>query len=331
MQKNSESTKRRFISVQKFLALGTLVILYIFFSLFGKNFLSASTLVNILDSSYFIGFLAIGVTFVIITGGIDLSIGAVMMCAALIGGVAYNVWHWPIALGLVLVVAVAALFGLINGILVAKLKLPPFIATLGTQMVAMGFGAIVSKVMTMRFPTVTDPNGWFKFIFFKTPGGFPIGAVWLAAYFILGYIILNKTRLGRYTYAIGSNEEATRLSGVKTDHWKMMVYIISGFSAGLAAIVYSAAYTSIIPGTGGGTEMLPIAGVVIGGTSLSGGVGTMSGTIIGVFIMSILKQGLMSMNLQAQWQTFFTGIVVIGAVLLDLYRNKKANEINLTK
>lgn len=311
-------------SLQKFLALGTLVILYVFFSLFGKNFFSVATLVNILDSSYYIGFLAIGVTFVIITGGIDLSIGTVMMCGALLGGVAYNIWHWPIALALVMAVVVATLFGLLNGVLVAKLKLPPFIATLGTMMVTMGFGAIMSKVMTMRYPTVTDPDGWFKFVFYKTPGGFPIGAVWLAVFFVVSFFILNRTRLGRYTFAIGSNEEATRLSGVRADNWKIMVYVISGFFAGLASIVYASAYTSIIPGTGNGLELLAISGVVIGGTSLSGGIGTVSGTLIGVFIMSVLKQGLMSMNLQGQWQTFFTGVVVIGAVLLDTYRNSKS-------
>lgn len=327
MRKDSNLTKGNTIDLQKFLALGTMVILYIFFSFFGKNFFSVATLVNILDSSYYIGFLAIGVTFVIITGGIDLSLGTVMMAAALIGGVAYNVWHWPIALALVLILVVSTLFGVFNGILVAKLKLPPFIATMGTMMITMGFGAIMSKVMTMRYPTVTDPDGWFKFVFYKTQGGFPVGAVWLIVFFIIAYIVLNKTRLGRYTFAIGSNEEATRLSGVKVDYWKGMVYVISGFFAGLAAIVYAAAYTSIIPSTGNGIELLAIAGVVIGGTSLSGGIGTLSGTLIGVYIMSVLKQGLMSMNLQGQWQTFFTGVVVIGAVLLDNYRNKKANEI----
>lgn len=309
------------------MAFGTLVILYIFFSFFGNNFFSVTTLINILDSSYYIGFLAIGVTFVIITGGIDLSIGTIMMCGALIGGVAYNIWHWPIALALLLTLIVTTLFGLINGLMVAKLKLPPFIATLGTMMVTMGFGAIISKVMTMRYPTVSDPDGWFKFAFYKTNGGFPIGAVWLGVFFIIAFIVLNHTKLGRYTFAIGSNEEATRLSGVKVDNWKMIVYTISGFFAGLAAIVYSAAYTSIIPGTGNGIELQAISGVVIGGTSLAGGIGTMGGTLIGVYIMSVLKQGLMSMNLQGQWQTFFTGIVVIGAVLLDIYRSRKANQI----
>ncbi len=326
-RENNSLTRRKTIDLQQFLVLGTLVILYVFFSIFGKNFFSVATLVNILDSSYYIGFLAIGVTFVIITGGIDLSIGTVMMSGALIGGVAYNIWHWPIAAALVVAVVVATFFGLFNGIMVAKFKLPPFIATLGTMMITMGFGAIISKVMTMRYPTVTDPDGWFKFVFYKTPTGFPIGAVWLAVFFLLAYIVLNKTRLGRYTFAIGSNEEATRLSGVIIDRWKMMIYTICGFFAGLGAIVYAAAYTSIIPSTGNGIELLAISGVVIGGTSLSGGVGTLTGTMIGVFIMSVLKQGLMSMSLQGQWQTFFTGIVVIGAVMLDNYRNKKSNVV----
>jgi ribose transport system permease protein len=184
--------------------------------------------------------------------------------------------------------------------------------------------------MTMRFPTVTDPDGWFKFIFYKTQGGFPIGAVWLAGFFVIASVILDRTLFGRYTFAMGSNEEATRLSGVGVDNWKIGVYVISGFFAGLGAIVYIAAYTSIIPGTGTGIELLAIAGVVIGGTSLAGGIGTISGTLIGVYIMSILKQGLMSMNLQGQWQTFFTGVVLIGAVMLDNWRIKKASEIKIS-
>ena len=314
-------------SLQKILALGALVVLYVFFSFFGHNFFSTATLVNILNSSYYIGFLAIGETFTIISGGIDLSVGTVMMCSALIGGVAYNVWHWPIALALGLVIVIATPFGLLNGIIITKLKLPPFIATLGTMMITMGFGAIISKVMTMRYPTVTDPDGWFKFVFYKTQGGFPIGAVWLAGFFFLASVILGKTRLGRYTFSIGSNEEATRLSGIQVDNWKIGAYAVAGFFAGLGGIVYVSAYTSIIPGTGNGIELLAIAGAVIGGTSLAGGIGTLSGTLIGVYIMSILKQGLMSMNLQGQWQTFFTGVVVIGAVMLDNWRNKKASEI----
>ncbi len=311
----------------KLLAPLVLVLLYIFFSIFGNNFFSKDYLINILDGSYYIGFMAIGVTFVIITGGIDLSLGTTMMCAALLGGAAYNTWQWPMWQCLLFVVFVATVIGLINGVLIAYLNLPPFIATLGTQMMGMGFGAIVTKVQTMRYPTFGTADGWFKNVFYKTTDGFPVGVLWLAGFFLIALLLLNKTRFGRYTFAIGSNREAARLSGIKVQRWLAGIYTFCGFCCGLAGVFYAAVYTSIIPSTGNGQELLGIAGVVIGGTSMSGGVGTLSGSIIGVFVMSVLKQGLMSMGLQSHWQTFFTGLVVIGAVLLDQYRLKQAGKV----
>jgi ribose transport system permease protein len=318
--------KKKF-DLTKLLAPMVLVILYAFFSIFGKNFFSTDYLVNILDSSYYIGFMAIGVTFVIITAGIDLSLGTTMMCAALLGGAAYNTLHWPMGLCLLVVVFVATVIGFINGILISFLRLPPFIATLGTMMMGMGFGAIVTKVQTMRYPTFGTPEGWFKNVFYKTSTGIPLGALWLALFFVIAHILLTKTKFGRYTFAIGSNIEAARLSGIKTRPWLTAVYTFCGFCSGLAGVMYAAVYTSIIPSTGNGQELLGIAGAVIGGTSMSGGVGTVVGTIIGVFIMSVLKQGLMSMGLQSQWQTFFTGAVVIGAVLLDQYRIRQGSKV----
>ncbi len=318
---------RKKFNATKLLAPAVLLILYVFFSVFGNNFFSTDYLVNILDGSYYIGFMAIGVTFVIITGGIDLSLGTNMMCAALLGGAAYNTLGWPMGWCLVLVVAVATIMGLINGVMVAYFKLPPFIATLGMMMMGMGFGAIVTKVQTMRYPTFGTPDGWFKNVFYKTVDGIPVGAFWLAGFILIAIVLLNKTKFGRYTFAIGSNIEAARLSGIKTNPWLMLVYTFSGFCCGLAGIMYAAVYTSIIPSTGNGQELLGIAGVVIGGTSMRGGTGTLTGTIIGVFIMSVLKQGLMSMGLQSHWQTFFTGVVVIGAVLLDQYRIKQSNRV----
>ncbi|KLU63140.1 ribose transport system permease protein RbsC [Peptococcaceae bacterium CEB3] len=313
--------------LQKLLALGALLIMCTFFSIFGQNFFSHSAFMNILDASYYIGFMAIGQTFVIITGGIDLSVGTVMMSGALIGGVAYNVWHWPIAFCLVVIVIVATIFGLINGLLIAKLHLPPFIVTLGTQFISLGFGSIVAEVQTQQYPTVNQADGWFKTAFYRTQGGFPMGAVFLLLFFIAAYILLTRTKLGRYTYAIGSNEEAARISGINIDKWKVIVYVLSGFSAGLAGILYAATYTTIVPQTGNGLELYAIAAVVIGGTSLAGGVGSLVGSLIGVFIMTVLKDGLMSMNMQSQWQIFFTGVVVILAVLLDIYRSKKAAQV----
>ena len=320
------------LNIQKLLAPAVLVLLYAFFCVFGENFFSVDYLMNILNASYYIGFLAIGVTFVIITGGIDLSLGTTMMCAALLGGAAYNIWHWNIWVSLALVVLVGTLIGLLNGVLVAYFNLPPFIATLGTQMMGMGFGAVVTKVMTMRYPTIGTPDGAFKYVFYKTSNtfflkGFPIGAVWLALAFFVAYLLLNKTKFGRYTYAMGSNYEAARLSGINTRKWKTLVYTLCGLFCGLAGVFYAAVYTSIIPASGSGYELLAIAGVVIGGTSMTGGSGTLTGTIIGVFVMSVLKQGLMSMGLQAHWQNFFTGVVVIGAVLLDQYRIKKMAQV----
>jgi ribose transport system permease protein len=194
-------------------------------------------------------------------------------------------------------------------------------------MVASGAGAIVSKVTTQRYPPVGSPDGVFKQVLYKAPNGFPVGIVWLAAFFFIAYIVLNHTRVGRYTFAIGSNAEATRLSGVNVDKWTIIVYTIVGFYAGMAGVMYAAAYTSIVPATGAGMEILGIAAVVIGGTSLAGGSGSLFGTIIGVYIMAVLKQGLMSMGLQGHYQTFFTGIVVILAVMLDNYRTKKASQV----
>ena len=318
------------LDLQKLLAPAALVILYIFFSIFGTNFLSIDTFKNILESSYYIGFMAFGVTFIIITGGIDLSLGTVMMCSALLGAYVFKVHQWPLIIALLVTVGVGTLFGFINGNLVARLKLPPFIATLGTMMMAQGAGSIITSVQSQTWPTATaEVGGWFKKVFIRADifgvNGFPVGAFWLVGFFIVGALILHKTKFGRYVYAIGSNEEAARLSGIDVVKWKGAVYTLSGFFIGLSGIFYAAAYTTITPGTGNGQEMNGITGVVIGGTSMSGGSGTMAGTLIGVFIMSVLKNGLSSCGLQAPWQTFFTGLVVIGAVLLDIQRTKAAN------
>jgi ribose transport system permease protein len=317
------------IDIQKLFAPMAMVILYIFFAIFGDNFFSVESLVNVLNTSYFIGFMALGVTFVIITGGIDLALGTTMICGMLIGGLAQNA-GFSIWASLIISVAVCTFIGLLNGLMIAYLKLPPFIATLGTQMMGMGFGAIVTKVTTMRYTDQTFKRLFYKLGNEETMGvfrSFPIGIVWLAVVFFIAWVILNRTRFGRYTFAMGSNYEAARLSGIKTQYWLTLVYTLCGFFSGLAGIFYSAVYTTIIPSTGNGLELLAIAGVVIGGTSMSGGTGSLTGTLIGVFTMSILRTGLMSMGLQGQWQTFMTGAVVVGAVLLDQYRVRQANKI----
>jgi ribose transport system permease protein len=328
----SMSDKIKEIGMQKFLAPAALVILYIFFGIFGRNFFSYTSLVNILDASYYIGFIAIGVTFVIITGGIDLSCGTVMMCAAIIGGTAYKSWGWPMWLALITIMIVATAFGFFNGIMVSRLKLPPFIATLGTMMISMGVGSIVSNVRSATYPIRSEADGWFKSIFkYLGEDGLtiPTGFIVLIVTATIAFLILTKTKMGRYTFAVGSNKEAARLSGVDVKKWEMMAYVVSGVMSGIGAIAFAAVYTTVMPAQGQGFELYAIAGAVIGGTSLSGGVGSVFGTLIGVYIMSSLRVGLPSMDLQAHYQTFFTGVVVIGAVLLDLYRNKRASEVRI--
>ncbi|MFZ4614748.1 MAG: ABC transporter permease [Rectinemataceae bacterium] len=329
---DSAASRRLIENVLKWaLAPAALVILYVFFGIFGRNYFSYPTLVNIIDSAFYIGFISMGVTFVIISGGIDLSIGTVMMAAAIMGGTALK-HGFPMVPSLLLIIVVGTLFGLFNGLMVSRLKMPPFIVTLGTMMISMGLGSIVSNVSSATFPIRNSPGGWFKSLFlYLTPDGvgIPTGALLLGLVAVIGHVMLSNTKLGRYTYAIGSNMEAARLSGVDVKKWQMLVYVIAGATAGIGGISYAAIYTTVLPAQGQGFELYAIAAAVIGGTSLSGGVGTIWGTIIGVFIMSVLATGLPAMNLEAHYQTLFTGLIVIGAVLLDMYRNRKASEVKI--
>ena len=322
----------RSLNMSRLLAPLALVIIYAFFAIFGRNFFSYTTLVNILDSSYYIGFIAIGVTFVIITGGIDLSCGTVMMAATIIGGTAYKTWGWPMWLSLILILFVSTGFGFFNGIMVSRLGLPPFIATLGTMMISLGTGSIVSNVRSATFPARGASDSWFKGIFkfiAEDNSSYPTGALVLFGTAFIAFIILTRTKMGRYIFAVGSNKEAARLSGVDVAKWEMMAYVVSGFLAGVGGIAFAAVYTTVMPAQGQGFELYAIAGAVIGGTSLSGGAGSVLGTMIGVYIMSVLRAGLPSMNLQSQYQTFFTGVVVLGAVMLDIYRTKKSTEVRI--
>ena len=310
------------IGLQKLIAIAVLILIYVFFAISSPMFRTTNTLVSIFDSSYYIGFLAIGVTFVIITGGIDLSIGTVMMCSAIVGGVLHNNHNVPLWIALIVMIIVGGLFGLLNGIMIAKFKLPAFIATLGTMMISRGLGSIISNVQSTSFPLRDSENGWFRYIF-RTSNNFPTGIIVLIVTAIIAAIVLNKTMIGRYIFSIGSNSEATRLSGVNVVKWQTMAYVISGLFAGIAGIAYAASFTTILPGSGGGMELDAIAAVVVGGTSLAGGVGSIAGTIIGVYIMGVLQVGLPFIDLQPHYQTFITGFVVILAVYADIYRNRK--------
>lgn len=315
------------IGTQKLIALLALVILYVVFGVINPSFRSYATLVNIFDASYYIGLMAIGVTFAITTGGIDLSIGTVLTCSALVSGALITKHNMPVAVGLIVCILIGVIFGCINGFLVAYMGLPPFIATLGSMMLSKGLGSIFTKAQSITWPQATTDQGWFRNIFKINSGGVlvPTGFILLILVAILAAIILNKTRPGRYIVALGSNKEATRLSGVNVAKWEMLAFVISGTLAGLAGLAYASIYSTILPGGGSGFELDAIAGVVIGGTSMSGGYGTISGTLIGVFIMSILKTGLPFIGLQTHYQQVATGLVLIFAVYMDVMNRKKKN------
>ncbi len=315
----------RAIGTQKIVVVAVLIVLFVFFCIVSPTFRNYSTILSIMDFSYYTSFMAIGVTFCLITGGVDLSIGTGIICYGLIGGFLINQKGMPVGVGLVVTLLVAILVGVLNGALVAILDLPPFIATLCTMMMCRGFGSIATGGLSENWPPSSLPAGWFRSIFKLDVGGvkLPLGFVWVLLCVILMTLVLNKTKVGRYIIAIGSNKEATRLSGVNVVKYQMSAYIISGFFAGLAAIAYAGTFQAIAPGTGAGLELDAIGGAIIGGTSMTGGSGSVVGALLGVFLMSVLKTGLPFIGLNANWQQIITGLVLIVAVYIDVLKNRK--------
>jgi ribose transport system permease protein len=307
------------------MAFGALMVLIIFFSWASPYFFNFDNMNGILVATSVTGVLAIGETFVIIAGGIDLSIGTVMSLSAVMTGVAVTKMGLPMPVGVVTGILTGGFMGLVNGILIARLKLPPFIATLGTLSVARGLALVISGAIPIYFPNAPEFN---NVVMGSTLGDFlpwfavPNIAIVLFGVAILAGFILSKSVLGRYAYAIGSNEEAVRLSGVSVDKWKMAVYIQCGLFAGLGGVLLAARVNSAQPALGYGYELDAITAVIIGGASLSGGVGTILGTIIGAFIVKTLTNGLQIMSVANEWQIVITGVVVILAVYLDIVRRR---------
>jgi ribose transport system permease protein len=311
-------------AVQRLLAFGALVLLIILFSFWSPFFFNFDNLNNILIATSVVGVLALGETFVIVTGGIDLSIGTVMTMASVMCATAVARWGLPVPVGILIGIATGGLMGFLNGVLIAQLKLPPFIATLGTLNVARGLSLVIAGLSPVYFPT-DELHGM---IMGSTVGAilpaFPvpnIAIIMLGAAALAGFI-LSKTSLGRYTYALGSNEEAARLSGISVVKWKIAVYSLCGLFAGLGGVLLAARVSSAQPTLGYGYELDAISAVVIGGTSLVGGVGTILGTVIGAFIVKTLADGLQLVNVPQEWQIVATGLVVILAVYLDIVRRR---------
>lgn len=313
-------------AMQRIMAFGALIVLAIGFSLASPYFRTFDNFVGILLATAVNGVLGLGVTFVIITAGIDLSVGTVMTFAAVMTGVFITNLHWPIPLGILGGVLAGTAAGMVNGLVISKMKIPPFIATLGMLYATKGLSLVISELKPIYFnDTPAFREMAMGSVLGKIIPGFEVpNAVFImfgAA--IIAHLILSRTILGRYTFALGSNEEATRLSGVNVVVWKTAVYTLCGMFSGIAGVLIASRLNSAQPALGSGYELDAIAAVVIGGTSLSGGEGSILGTIIGAFIISTLTNGLRILSVPQEWQMVVTGAIVVLAVFLDILRRRQ--------
>ena len=319
--------KKSLLNDQRYIALLIAILLMVIYFIFSKEFRKYSSILSMLDFSYYDMLMGFGVTFPLITAGVDLSIGTGMVCYALVGGTLIRNNNIPVVAAMLICILFGCAIGLLNGVLIGVMGLAPFIATLSTCMITRGIGSMCPAT---PWPTLQQPGGWFHSIFKLTFGSergafkFPIGFfVMLVLMFVMEFV-LNHTRFGRYTIAIGSNREATALSGINVKFYHVMVYVVCGFFTGLAAIAYAAVTPTVQPGTGAGLEMDAIGGVFVGGVSATGGYGSIIGTFIGVMIICLLKTGLPYIGLQANWQQIITGVVLIVAVLIDIIKKRRA-------
>ncbi len=276
------------------------------------HFLTISNLLNIAEQATIIAIIAVGMTFVIITGGIDLSVGSVLAFA---GVVMASVLQKGLSLPLALMVGLGAglLCGVLNGLLITVGRLPPFIATLGMMSVARG-----AALMFTEGRPISGFSESFRSLATGEVLRVPTPVVIMIGVYVIAHLVLRRTKLGRYTYAIGGNEEAALLSGINVKLYKTMVYGLAGFLSGLAAILLTARLNSAQPIAGMSYELDAIAATVIGGTSLLGGEGTVVGTLIGALIMAVLRNGLNLLGVSSFIQQIVIGTVIIVAVLIDM-------------
>ena len=324
MEKIKQNAFVKKVGFNRIILVLVMLVMYLSFGLLtGGKFFGMSRIMDTMNYVYFLGFLSLGVTFVIATGGIDFSIGPVMFCCALVSGYSFLTHGIPMAAALILSVVIGLLFGVFNGYLVAYWKIPPFIVSMASMNIAKGIAAVFTKTQSVSWPQSSDANGWYRN--FVKAGNVPIGLIiFLAAAIVCG-VVLNKTKAGRYILCLGSNKEAVRLSGVDVKKWEMLAYVICGLLVGIAAIFYVGAYTTVQPGYGDQYNNEAIAGCVMGGTSMAGGLASIGGTVIGVLIISLLQQGILALGFSKDYQFIITGIIVIAAVYADVSARRRKN------
>lgn len=326
---------------QNFVIIMAAVVLFLVFTMINPSFAGKDYLLSMTKSFAPYAILSLGVTFVIATGGIDLSIGTVCIGSAVLAGAlcktGVSAQDGTLWLTVPIILVTGLIFGLLNGFLVAKCKIAPFIATLGTMLVSRGLTAVVAEAARETSSAVKYPTAsWMQDIFVNM-NGFPIGLIWVLVLTIICMVVMYKTKLGRYILAIGSNEEAARLSGINVDKYKILAYTICGVFASIAALFYTSANPSLTLAAGNGMELDAVAGVYIGGTSTTGGAASIVGSILGSMILVIIRNGLnLAMSggsaVSATNITYaVTGVIVVGAVMLDVLKRKNANKVKIDR
>jgi ribose transport system permease protein len=310
-------------SVQQLLALVSLIAILAFFSFASPYFFTPSNLIGILMATTVTGILALGTTFVIVSGGIDLSIGTGMILCGVMTGVFMTYWGWPVWAAVTGAILFGGLIGFVNGFNVSVLGLPPFIATLGMMLVSSGLSLVISGTKPIYFKE--HPSFQLLMNYSVIPGArFPLGVLIFLVLTVVAAVVLAKTIVGRFAFSIGSNEAATALSGVNVVKWKITIYTMAGLFVGVAGVLAASRLSSAQPVGGMGLELEAIAAVVIGGTSLQGGRGSIVGTVVGSLIVAVLTNGLRVTAVPQEWQSVVVGCVILVAVYVDMLRRKGA-------
>ncbi|OYD07398.1 ABC transporter permease [Paludifilum halophilum] len=288
-------------------------------SVLTPHFFNVYNLINVVKQVSFIGIVAMGVTFVIITKGIDLSSGSLIALVSVIAASFAHPGDYPLFVPLLLGVGVGAFAGLINGTVSAKGMIPPFIATLGMMTAARGLALLYSDGRP-----IGNLSDSFLFLGSGDLFGIPFPIIVFLFVGLLMHLLLSNTKFGKHTYAIGGNEQAARICGINVDRHLILVYTLAGFLTGISALMLTARISAGQPSMGVMYELDAIAAAVIGGTSLTGGIGTIPGTMIGALIIGVLNNGLDLMNVSSYWQQILKGAIIVTAVLIDSRKNKKA-------
>ncbi|OLT45918.1 sugar ABC transporter permease [Saccharomonospora sp. CUA-673] len=305
-------------AVSQVAAAGALIVVFVVLSIVAPSFLTADNLFNLGSQTSVNAVMAVGVTLVIITGGIDLSVGSVAALSGVVGVLLMAEYGFAPTLAITGGILVGATAGLVNGLLVSVVGLPPFIATLGMLSVARGLVLIATGAVA-----VFGAPDSFRLLGQGVIGGFPIPVLLIIVVAAAGYLVLTRTKLGRYAYVMGSNMEAARLSGVPVRSYTTSVYVLSGALAGLGGMIAASRINSGQPNFGEGLELDVIAAVVIGGASLFGGRGTVIGSLIGAFLVAVIRNGAVQLNIGTFYQNVLIGVIIWIAVWWDRYQRRK--------